>query len=143
MNVTITIANLMTKQLRTVEADDKLELVKKLMDEYSIHHIPVCDGDRIIGLISQTDLYFFLKGIKSNSYQNMLNDMRLRNYVAKEIMTTQLTTLKPDDTVMQALEIFRDNNFKAIPIVENERLVGILSTYDIINKVLETFKEKT
>jgi predicted transcriptional regulator len=61
--------------------------------------------------------------------------VRLNNYTAKDIMTKKLAKLDPDDKINVALEVFRENLFHAIPVVQNERIVGILTTFDIINNL--------
>jgi len=147
MNVLAPVSSIMTTDLITVSGQDKLAVVKKIFDENKIHHVPVVRYKKILGLISNIDLLYFLKGLSKNSYENILNDIRLKNYMAEEIMTTGLATLKPTDRINVALRIFKENRFHAIPIVDEEELVGILTTYDIIKALsndkatLEDYKE--
>ena len=61
--------------------------------------------------------------------------MRLNNYSAKDIMTKKLAKLDPDDKIIIALEVFKENLFHAIPVVDNEKIVGIVTTFDIIKRL--------
>ncbi|MEM1321869.1 MAG: CBS domain-containing protein [Bacteroidota bacterium] len=125
----------MTTNLITVNPQDKLEKVKAIFDEHNIHHLPVVRYKEIVGIISKTDLLYFLKGLGDDQYQAVLNTARLKNYNADQIMTTGLAKLESTDRINVALEVFKTNLFHAIPIVDNDELVGILTTYDIIDEL--------
>lgn len=135
MNLLAPISSIMTTNLITVNPQDKLEKVKAIFDEHNIHHLPVVRYKEIVGIISKTDLLYFLKGLGDDQYQAVLNTARLKNYNADQIMTTGLAKLESTDRINVALEVFKTNLFHAIPIVDNDELVGILTTYDIIDEL--------
>ncbi|HOY18881.1 MAG TPA: CBS domain-containing protein [Haliscomenobacter sp.] len=137
MNVLAPVKSIMSTHLITVAPSDKLSLVKDIFDDHNIHHIPVVRYKELIGIISKTDFMHFLQGFSPNEEDRFVNYARLRSYAAEEIMTKGLAKLNPDDRINVALEIFLVNRFHAIPVVENDELVGILTTYDII-KALAT-----
>ncbi|MBK6946892.1 MAG: CBS domain-containing protein [Haliscomenobacter sp.] len=132
MNVLAPIKTIMSSDLITVNPADKLTLVKEIFDEHNIHHIPVVRFKELVGIISKTDFLHFLRGFSPNDEDRFVNYARLRAYTAEEIMTKGLAKLDPDDRINVALEIFLVNRFHAIPVVKNDELVGILTTYDII-----------
>ncbi|MEM9820778.1 MAG: CBS domain-containing protein [Bacteroidota bacterium] len=132
MNLLAPVSSIMTTDLITVNPKDKLAVIKSIFDQNRIHHIPVVRFRKLIGLISHVDLQYFLKGLSKNNYEDVLNEIRLKNYFAEDIMTTGLATLAPSDRINIALAVFNENRFHAIPIVENDALVGMLTTYDII-----------
>jgi len=134
MNVLTPVSNLMSTNLITVNAKDTLTKVKEIFDTNNIHHLPVVDFKEIVGLISKTDLLYFLKGAKNLSEaEQQQNAVRLSFYNVKDIMTTKLAKLAPEDTVGTAITVFKENLFHALPIVKNEELVGILTTYDLLD----------
>ena len=135
MNLLAPVSDLMTTKLITVNPSDKLEVVKKAFDENKIHHLPVVRYKEIVGMISKTDLLFFLKGLSHNKYEDVLNVVRLRNYCAEDIMTKGLAKLESTDRINVALEVFKENLFHALPVVDDNELVGIVTTYDVINKL--------
>ena len=132
MNVLAPIKTIMSSDLITVNPVDKLTLVKEIFDEHNIHHIPVVRFKELVGIISKTDFLHFLRGFSPNDEDRFVNYARLRAYTAEEIMTKGLAKLDPDDRINVALEIFLVNRFHAIPVVKNDELVGILTTYDVI-----------
>lgn len=132
MNLLAPVSTLMTTKLITVHPTDKLTVVKDLFDKNKIHHLPVVKYKEIVGMVSKTDLLSFLKGFESDSYDNYMNDVRLKNYTAEDIMTRGLAKLEPSDRINVALEVFKENLFHALPVVEDGELVGILTTFDII-----------
>lgn len=132
MNVLAPINTIMTKDLITVNPGDKLTRVKEIFDEHNIHHIPVVRFREMVGIISKTDFKFFLRGFSRNEEDRFVNYARLRAYTAEDIMTTGLAKLGSEDRINVALEIFMVNRFHAIPVVDNNELVGIVTTFDII-----------
>ena len=123
----------MTSNLVTVNPQDKLTVVREIFDKNNIHHIPVVRYRKIVGLISKTDFLHFLRGFNQNDEDRFVNEARLRAYTAEDLMTKGLAKLSPDDRINVALEIFLENRFHAIPIVnEKEELEGILTTFDVI-----------
>lgn len=138
MNLKDPISSYMTTDLMVVESDDKVLVVKNIMEDHNLHHVPVVRFNKLVGLISKSDLLYFLKGMSPDSYEGILNEVRVKNYIAEEIMTENLECLSPDDTIQKALELFQKNKFHAIPIVDDEdSLLGILTTFDIVNILLQ------
>jgi acetoin utilization protein AcuB len=138
MNIQAPISTIMSTDLMVVQSDDKVVIVRDIMEINEIHHVPVVNFNKIVGLISKSDLLHFLKGMNYNSYQDLMNDVRLKNYIAEEIMTEDLECLQPEDSIEKAIELFQKNRFHAIPIVKDDHsLVGILTTFDIINMMVE------
>jgi len=137
MDVLAPISKIMSKDLITVNEKDKLSVVKEIFDKHNIHHIPVVRFRSIIGIISKTDYLFFVRGFTNNEEDRFVNESRLRAYTAEEIMTTEMVMVLPTDRIDVALEIFTINRFHAIPVVENDNLVGIVTTHDIIRALAE------
>jgi len=138
MNVLAPVSTIMTTQLVTVNPEDKLSVVEDLFKNNKIHHLPVVRFRKMVGLISKTDLLYFLKGYSENTYDDVINKTRLINYTAQDIMTTGIAKLAPNDRINVALKIFEENLFHAIPVVKEEELMGIITTYDIIKALSNT-----
>lgn len=136
MDVHEVIKHVMTTPVITVHSDDTMDKVQRIFDEQPIHHVPVVEnGGRIVGMISKSDYLRLLHGFtlfkarKSEDYNHAI----LRSLLAQEVMTMQLVTLHPEDTLSMAAGYFRENRFHAIPVVDNDNnLMGILTTYDLI-----------
>ncbi len=137
MNVLAPVSTIMTKKLITVGPDDKLITVKKIFEEHNIHHIPVVNYTTIVGMISDTDLKFFLRGSAQNRSDQLIDEVRLEAFKVNEIMTKKLAKIESSDPIRTALELFKLNRFHALPVVDGEELVGIVTTYDIIKALAE------
>jgi acetoin utilization protein AcuB len=132
MNVLAPVKTIMSTELITVSPTDKLTLVKEIFDENNIHHVPVVRFKELVGIISKSDFLYFLRGFSPSDEDRFVNYARLRAYNAEDIMTKGIAKLDPDDRINVALEIFMVNRFHAIPVVKEDELVGIVTTYDII-----------
>ena len=132
MDVRAPISTIMTTDLLTVGPTDKLREANAIFEKHRLHHILVTIEDKVVGMLSLTDLLYFLKGKSDDSYEEVLNEVRLKNYTVEEIMTTGLAQLSPGDPISAALNIFKENLFHALPVIDDDKLVGIVSTQDII-----------
>lgn len=132
-----TIANIMTRDVFFVYPDDTMQRVDEIFKMHNIHHVPVIDREgHVVGIISKADYLKILHGFtlfktaKSEEYNKAI----LRSLLASEVMSKQVASLQPDDTVDIAAGYFRENLFHAIPVVDTEkRLVGIVTTFDMLN----------
>jgi len=135
MDIQRPVKELMRTQLTTLSIDDPLTKVEQVFEENSFHHIPVLDAGKLAGLVSKTDFLFFRKGFAKTKREEELEAFRLKTHRVKEIMTTGLAKLEPSDKISVALEVFKVNMFHAIPVVEGDKLVGIITTFDIIEEL--------
>jgi acetoin utilization protein AcuB len=120
------------KQLVTVNPEDSLMHVKEIFETHSFHHIPVVRFHEIVGIISKSDFEHFLGGATLYQSDRLLRENRLKREKAEEIMTTRMGKVESTDRINVALEIFNLNRFHALPVVDNDELVGIITTYDIL-----------
>lgn len=132
----ITVGKIMTTKVITLHPEDTMDKVKKIFESYNIHHIPIVDNGKVVGIISKTDYLKLLHGFtlfktsKSESYNLAI----LRSLLVREVMTKQVAKLNADDTLETAVGFFRENLFHALPVVNDEgELVGIVTTYDLLN----------
>ena len=137
MNLLAPIKSIMSDKLITISENDPLSKVDEIFNEFHIHHIPVADKGKLIGMVSRSDYLFFKRGFNNNDMDKRLDALRLKTHTAGEIMTKGLAMMDSDQKINVALEVFKENLFHAIPINENGNLVGIVTTFDIINKLAE------
>ena len=131
------LASLMTEKVIWVRPGETLERVGELFDSHAIHHIPVVDeGGRIVGMISKSDYEKVSHALTAFNQEKYIEYNRSihRSLLASELMTKQVARLSPQDSVYRAAEYFRENLFRAIPLVdEDNKLIGIVTTYDLLN----------
>lgn len=134
MNAYAPISSIMVTDLVTVNPEESLLAVKKIFDNHTFHHLPVVRFKKIVGIISKTDFQHFTGGMTHASEQ--ADNKMLESKKAEDIMTKGIGKLEPDDRINVALEIFSKNWFHALPVVQNDELVGIVTTQDVIKAVL-------
>lgn len=137
MDFTAPVSKFMTRKLVTVMPTDRLTMVQEIFNNQRIHHLPVVRYTTLVGLISKTDLMHFLRGVELTPYDRLVEESRLNHYTAEDIMTKGIATLESSERVNVALQLFTENLFHAIPIVDNGELVGMLTTFDIIKTLVE------
>lgn len=135
MNILNPVSSIMTPDPICLGANEPLIIADKLFKQHKIHHLPVESEGKLVGMLSKSDFLFFRRGFTSDEQEKLEDEVRLNNYTAKDIMTTRLAKLDPDDKINVALEVFKENIFHAIPVVKNDRIVGIITTFDIINRL--------
>lgn len=92
----------------------------------------------MVGLVSYTDYLQLIRSIFDNSQETRLNEKVLHATVVEDVMTKHVLCLSQDDTVENAMLIFKANQFHSLPVVDaRQHLVGIITTYDLM-KVLES-----
>lgn len=111
----------MTTDLMTVSPSDNLSKVKELLLNHRIHHIPVVEGKKLVGLVTTYDL--FKIDVDHKDYPNTK---------VADVMTRKLAVIEPADKVGTAAEIFMEHLFHAVPVVENGDLVGIVTSFDVL-----------
>ncbi len=134
------VSKIMTKELVTLCLRDDLYKAEKLFKEHHIRHIPVVKNRHIVGMLSLSDLQriSFLDSYDANEIKidnaiyNMLSIEQIM--VKKPIMVTSTISIK------SVVEILSENEFHALPVVDNEILVGIVTTTDILRYLLKQYE---
>lgn len=142
MNLLSPIKKYMQTELISVTPEDNLKYIDYLFKNHKIHHLLVLRQNQLKGIISKSDFLFFRRNHTNKEEDKILEELRLKSNTAKVIMTEKVATLNKDDKLNVALEIFKENLFHAIPIEEGGKIVGILTTYDIIKNLADD-KEAT
>ena len=137
MNLFVPVSSLMTRNVISVNPNDPLSKVKHIFEEHSFHHLPVTENEKLVGMVSRTDFAYYFGSISKLSESRNANEAYLYNHTVNAIMVKGLGKLEPDDRLEIAIDVFSRNLFHALPVVENGKLVGILTTHDII-KTLNT-----
>lgn len=132
MNLLMPVSTIMTRHLHVVLATDSLSLVKDIFDRKTILHIPVMRHGRVVGIINRPDFRSFVSCLDKHFDNPSMSHSLMRAYVAEEVMNNQMSFLEPTDRLSVALEMLRDNVFTALPVIEGEKLVGLITALDVI-----------
>jgi acetoin utilization protein AcuB len=116
------IHTIMSQDLITMAPNETLGRARDIFLENRIHHLPIVEGKKLVGIVTSWDL--FKTGKSAEEYSAMK---------ASDIMTRKIATLEPDDHIGAAAEVLREHLFHAVPIVNDDHeLVGMVTSFDII-----------
>ena len=121
----------MQREVVTLEVSESLGVADDIMRLGRIRHMPVLSGSKLVGILSQRDL--FRAAISSVLHpqpaieQEWLNRIRVR-----EVMTSPVFTTTPDASIHSAVEEMLAKRIGCLPVVEHEALVGLLSETDCL-----------
>lgn len=137
------ISRIMTRKPETVSPTDTMEVVRKIFEKHGFHHIPVMEDGKLVGLVSYTDYLQLIRAVFDNNQETRLNEQVLNATVVRDIMTKSLLCLSPDDSTETALRIFKANQFHSLPVIDDQNhLVGIITTYDLMRVLESMFLER-
>jgi acetoin utilization protein AcuB len=137
MNLFAPVSDIMTSQLYTVSSEDNLATVKEIFDKHRIHHVPVVHVRQLVGMISKSDFENFLGGVGKFKDDQFIANARLEHTKAKDIMISKLAKVESTDRINVVVEVFCKNLFHALPVVDNDELVGIVTPFDILKMLRE------
>jgi len=131
----LTVEQYMTTHLFTVHEDELVELVAFLMDRKQIRHVLVEDDNhRLVGLVS----YRSVLRLVAESGSGRIEDDR----PVKEIMDPHPVVVAPSTPTLEAIELMRDHKVSCLPVVQDERLVGIVSERDFMPIAYQLLEER-
>jgi CBS domain-containing protein len=127
------VRDLMTSEVATLNRNDELSIADDVMKLGRIRHMPVLDDDGgLVGILSQRDLLHgalsVALGFGQVARQKVLKSLRV-----KEVMTGSPSTIGPDEPVARAARKMLDEKIGCLPVVEGDRLVGILTESDFVS----------
>jgi len=126
------ISKIMSSEVVTVHQNQKLSDVRHIICESNIHHVPVVDGNTLVGLISYTDL-MKLNIVISGADERTIDAIVDQQFTIQEVMVSELTALTDTDTIRQATKILAEGTFHSLPVIDKQKqLVGIVTMTDLI-----------
>jgi CBS domain-containing protein len=120
------IANWMSRSPACISPNDTLAAARKLMDAGQFRRLPVVENDKLVGIITERDLrqhWGYLDSTKVNA-----------------AMTSDPVTVNPRNTAEDAAHLMLQHKIGGLPVVDNRKLVGILSTSDLIRALLNVIQ---
>jgi len=120
-----TVADVMTRDVRTMTPDDSVVDAARCMDQMNVGVIPVCDGERLVGMVTDRDIV--VRGVAA---QGELKSMKLA-----DVMSAHVRCVHAEDDIDQVLGEMADAQIRRMPVVDgSDRLVGIVTLGDIAAK---------
>jgi len=133
----VPIAMIMTKDVIALNYKDDLETAELLFKKHNIRHIPVVKGQSIVGMLSYTDLLRISFADAVDEYDSEIDTVVYNMFTIEQVMAKTVVSVTPETTIKQVAKILGEKEFHALPVVEDYKLVGIVTTTDLINYLVE------
>lgn len=132
------VQHIMTQSVHFVKQSDNLEHVANIIRQEGIHHVPVVNGQEVVGIISSNDLNRLSFG-NLFEHQEGLDEALLKMLKIEQVMTPNPVVIDSGTTIKEVAELFSNAPYHALPVVDDQQLVGIVTTKDVIKYLLEAF----
>ncbi|MGH9323752.1 MAG: CBS domain-containing protein [Vicinamibacteria bacterium] len=128
------VRDLMSTDVVTVARKDELTLSDDIMKARRIRHLPVVEEGRLVGILSQRDLF---QAALSNvmGFGEKARKEFLKTVPVKEVMNEEVLTIEPDADVKEAARRMLGRKVGCLPVVEKGKLVGLISESDLLRIV--------
>lgn len=130
------VGRIMRKELVTIPPDTTLRKAKDIIEEKRINHLLVVNEDgNLTGIVSDRDVKQSWASpattLSVHELNYLLNQLTVENIMAKKIIT-----ISPGTTIERAAKIMQDNRINALPVIESDKLVGIITSTDVMGVLL-------
>ena len=138
MKKSVPVSSIMTKNVVKLNLSDDLSKAEILFKKHHIRHIPVVNGNVIIGMLSYTDLLriSFADAIED---EDDVDTTVYNMFTVEQVMAKKLVSISPETTIKEAAQILASKEFHALPVCEGDLLVGIITTTDLIKYLIDQY----
>ena len=125
------VRDIMSEKMVTISESDTLSTVEDIMTLGRVRHMPVVHAGRLVGVVSERDL---LRTSLSNLTEFGSEERRLFLHAVEiaRVMSAPPITIAPDATVEEAAQVMADRKIGCLPVLEDERLLGIVTETDVL-----------
>lgn len=131
-----TVNDIMTTEVTTLGRNDSLQVAKDIMNLGRVRHFPVLEDDKVVGVVSQRDLYKASLG-SVMKYGEKAQRAFLEGIAIKEVMSAPVVTIAPHASVQEAARLMMEKKIGCLPVLEGPQLVGIVTETDMLKLVAE------
>jgi CBS domain-containing membrane protein len=138
MKKSVPVSSIMTKNVVKLNLSDDLTKAEILFKKHHIRHIPVVNGNVIIGMLSYTDL-LRISFADAMEDEDDVDTTVYNMFTVEQVMAKKLVSISPETTIKEAAQILSSREFHALPVCEGDLLVGIITTTDLIKYLIEQY----
>ncbi|MEZ5562860.1 MAG: CBS domain-containing protein [Gammaproteobacteria bacterium] len=133
------VSKIMSSNLKTIHTGQKLSEVRRLLTDNPFDHVPVVSGDKLVGILSSADL-MRLTFDAGNTDPRSMDAVLDSQFTIEGTMTKDPVTIRGGDTIRAAAELLVKSARHSLPVLtESGKLVGIVTSTDLINYLLEQY----
>jgi acetoin utilization protein AcuB len=135
--MSMVVSQWMKRRPHTVNASDSIRHARAILEEHRINQLPVLVGGRLVGIVTDRDL--------RDAFPSVLDHRRHRDAksnpspdatTVETVMTSNVLTVRPDDSIAEAAKVMRGGRIGAVPVVDGKRLVGIITRSDLLDALV-------
>lgn len=131
----IRVADWMTEGVLAVEIFDSIAVARRLMAKHRVNQLPVVDNDRLVGIVTDRDIRdAYPTSLMINRAEEI--DRFAEKITVEEVMTHDVFVVRPDTGLPTAVGLLRRHRIGALPVLKDQKLVGIITRSDILDFVL-------
>ena len=135
------VSDLMKTDVVTLAEEDSLDVAEQTMRFAKIHHLPVVDRlGKMLGMVAQSDILRAQVSVFADL--SVSEDRAIKQEIlAKDVMVKSLTTVSSDTTALQAARLLVGHEYSCLPVVEDDKIVGLLTDRDFLQLVIRALSE--
>lgn len=140
MVIDIPLSEIMNHQVITLDVYEDIEMAEKLMKKNHIRHLPITKNGKLDGMLSLTDLQRISFTSSLSDLDQNIDSGIYDMFTIEQIMTHHPFTVNIHDGMAKTLLIFSEKEFHALPVVDGDKVVGIITTTDVVKYLLKICK---
>jgi CBS domain-containing membrane protein len=135
------VRDIMTSSPITLQANQKLSFAEEVMTGGRIRHAPILDGERLVGVLSQADLFHsaFAKALHLRPAEKQ---EFLKSLPISEVMSKHVVSVPADTSIRAAARLMMEKKIGCLPVVQGERLVGLVTKGDMLRYLADRKDEE-
>lgn len=133
------VSTIMSTDIIALNRTDDLERAELLFKRHKIRHIPVVTGEVIIGMLSYTDLLRISFADAVDESETDIDTQVYNMFTIEQVMAKNITSVSSETSIKDVAKILASEEFHALPVVDDGILVGIVTTTDLINYLIDQY----
>jgi CBS domain-containing protein len=131
-----TVRDIMSTEVTTLGRNESLQLARDIMTLGRVRHFPVVEEGKVVGVVSQRDLYKASLG-SVMKYGEKAQRAFMEGIAIKEVMNEPVITIAPHVSVREAARVMIEKKIGCLPVLEGPKLVGIVTETDMLKLVAD------
>jgi CBS domain-containing protein len=131
------VRDIMMRDVATLDWNDELGLADDIMKLGRIRHLPVVDEGRLVGIMSQRDL-FKASLASAMGFGEKAKREFMKTVTVKEVMVDEVITISPEASIQEAAKVMLEKKIGCLPVTEEGNLVGLITETDILRHYVES-----
>lgn len=133
------VTHVMTPNPICVAKNESVSTARHLINDKGVHHLPVVEGDKLVGIMTSHDLMRVSFGEFGDQDGRSLDAILDHTYSIQDIMNDNPVSIEKSESIREAARILSVGEFHSLPVVDGNALVGIVTSSDLIRHLLELY----